>query len=259
MQLTSVSLASVVLSACGAGKSSTQAATTSAVPTVNDSLISDDADGQGANSAASDTATSNAASADELRAQLNIHEVYHDEFIHGEKGAEYQKYIVLHDTEGEGSPENIVSYWASNGNLIAAHFVVGQDGSVAQCVPLDNICHHAGFGDTGHNDLYGTTDESRDDKLGTSSIGSWASDYGMNSYSIGIEMVHVSGGAAYTDPQLNAVDTLIAYIDAYYGFESSIIDHKDWRSGNSDTSAEFAEYLANYKSARTHTGEPFAA
>lgn len=256
-----MSLASFVLSACGAGQSAEQAATTSAMPTVNDSLATEGASDQqsAAASAASDTATSNAASADELRAKLNIHEVYHNEFIHGDKGAEFQKYIVLHDTEGEGSPESIVSYWAGNGNLVAAHFVVGQDGSVAQCVPLDNICHHAGFGDTGHNDLYGTTDESRDDKLGTNSIGSWASDYGMNSYSIGIEMVHVSGGTAYTDSQLNAVDTLIAYIDAFYGFESTIIDHKDWRSGNSDTSAEFAGYLANYKAARTHTGEPFAA
>lgn len=198
------------------------------------------------------------ANADTLRTELGIAEIYYDEFVHGEKPADCQKYIVLHDTEGEGSPESIVSYWAGNGNLIAAHFVVGQDGSVVQCVPLDKIAHHAGFGDTGHNDLYGTTDESRDDKLGTNPIGSWASDYGMNSYSIGIEMVHVSGGSAYTEAQLAAVDKLIAYIDAYYGFESDIIDHKSWRTGNSDTSAEFAGYFANYQASRTHTGEPLA-
>lgn len=45
---------------------------------------------------------------------------------------------------------------------------------------------------------------------------------------------------------------LIAYINAYYGFESEIIDHKAWRSGNSDASKEFAKYLANYQDHRTH-------
>ena len=74
----------------------------------------------------------------------------------------------------------------------------------------------------------------------------------MNSYSIGIEMVHVSGSGYYPPAQLEAVDNLIAYIDAYYGFESQIIDHKAWRSGNSDTSPEFAGYFANYKDHRTH-------
>ena len=74
----------------------------------------------------------------------------------------------------------------------------------------------------------------------------------MNAYSVGIEMVHVGGEGAYPEAQLEAVDALIAYIDAYYGFESEIVDHKAWRTGNSDTSAEFADYLANYQSSRVH-------
>ena len=78
----------------------------------------------------------------------------------------------------------------------------------------------------------------------------------MNSYSVGIEMVHVGGAGDYPEEQLVALDNLIAYIDAYYGFESAIIDHKEWRSGNSDTSAEFAEYLVNYKDHRTHNAMP---
>lgn len=254
LQVAGFGVASLLLSACTLQQ--TEPAATEAAITVSDTT----AQSFGAEAAVTqgDASTDTDAYADELRAALNVQEIYYGEFIHGNKGAEYQKYIVLHDTEGEGTPADIISYWAGNGNLIAAHFVVGQDGSVAQCVPLDSICHHAGFGDTGHNDLYGTTDESRDDKKGTSSIGSWAADYGMNSYSIGIEMIHVSGGTEYTEEQLSTVDKLIAYIDAYYGFESTIIDHKEWRTGNSDTSAEFAGYLTNYKSARTHTGEPLA-
>ena len=76
----------------------------------------------------------------------------------------------------------------------------------------------------------------------------------MNSYSVGIEMVHVGGSDGYPEAQLKALDGLIAYIDAYYGFESEITDHKAWRTGNSDTSPEFAAYFENYKMARTHEG-----
>lgn len=195
--------------------------------------------------------------AEELLALLDISRVMHEELDHGPKPVEYQKYIVLHDTEGDGAPEDIISYWAGNGNLVAAQYVVGKDGHIAQCVGIDRIAHHAGFGDAGHNELYGVEDESRDDKRGTTSIGTSCPDYGMNSYSVGIEMVHVGGEGDYPTEQLNALDGLIAYIDAYFAEEgqsepSAIIDHKAWRTGNSDTSPEFATHLANYQDHRTH-------
>lgn len=189
---------------------------------------------------------------DELYASMSITEDYRDSFSHGPKDSTVQKYIVLHDTEGDGSAQSVINYWDNNGRGVAAHFIVNKDGTIMQCVPMDEIAHHAGFGDTGHNEEYGVTDESRDDKVGTTPIGSWASDYGMNSYSIGIELVHVGGSGDYPVEQLEALDKLIAYIDAYYGFESAIIDHKAWRSGNSDTSAEFAGYLANYQDHRSY-------
>ena len=190
----------------------------------------------------------------ELRAALDIVEDYRPGFDHGEKGPEHQKYIMLHDTEGESAPQDVVDFWDGNGHLVAAHFVVGKDGSIVQCVPLDRIAHHAGFGDAGHNALFGVEDESRDDKRGVVPIGDWAPDYGMNSHSVGIELVHVGGAGEYPQAQLEALDALIAYIDAYYGFESAVTDHKAWRSGNSDTSPEFAAYLNNYQTTRTHDG-----
>lgn len=190
--------------------------------------------------------------ADQLRAQLSLSEDFRSDFVHGEKGSEHQKYIVLHDTEGDSDASSVIDWWDSNGNYVAAHFVVNKDGTIVQCAPLDTIVHHAGYGDTGHNELYGVEDESRDDMRGTQSIGDWAADYGMNSYSVGIEMVHVGGSGDYPQAQLEALDGLIAYIDAYYGFESEIIDHKAWRTGNSDTSPEFADYLASYQRNRVH-------
>lgn len=203
-------------------------------------------------SSASDESAEARADVEALRAELGIVEDYRAAFSHGPKGAAFQRYIVLHDTESNADPQSIVSYWDGAGTGVAAHFVVGTDGTVVQCVPLDEIAHHAGYGDTGHNSLYGLVEDGRDDMAGSSPIGSWASDYGMNAYSVGIEMVHVGGSGPYPEAQLAAVDKLIAYIDAYYGFESTIIDHKAWRTGNSDTSAEFAAYLANYQSRRAH-------
>ena len=184
--------------------------------------------------------------------RLDIVEDMRPAFDHGEKGREFQRYIVLHDTESEADAASIVEYWDQAGAGVAAHFIVNRDGSIVQCVPLDRIAHHAGFGDTGHNELYGVMDESRDDKVGTVPIGGDMADYGMNSYSVGIEMTHV-GGQDYPEAQLEAVDALIAYVNSYYGFESRIIDHKGWRTGNSDTSPEFAAYLANYQAKGTHS------
>lgn len=184
---------------------------------------------------------------------IDIIEDYRPSFVHGDKGAAYQKYIMIHDTEGDGSPSSVIDYWDGNGNLVAAHFVIGKDGTIVQSVPLDKIAHHAGYGDNGHNAFYGIVEDGRDDMKGTTPIGSSMSDYGMNAWSIGIELVHVgASGSDYPEAQLEALDKVIAYIDSYYGFESEIIDHKSWRSGNSDTSAEFAKYMANYQKNRTH-------
>lgn len=184
---------------------------------------------------------------------IEITEDMREGLDHGEKGAKYQKYIVLHDTEGEGEPSGVIEYWDGTDTYVGAHFVIGKDGSIWQCVPMDRIAHHAGYGDAGHNELYEIEEDGRDDMRGTSPIGDWAPDYGMNAWSIGIEMIHVGGSGSYPEEQLEALDNLIAYIDAYYdGNAGKIIDHKAWRSGNSDTSPEFADYLANYQDHRTH-------
>lgn len=203
----------------------------------------------------SNSAASTKPSADELKSALDLTEDYRASLVHGSKPKDMQKYIVLHDTESAGSAEDVVGYWDSSGNGVAAHFVINRDGSVVQCVALDEIAHHAGFGDAGHNAEFGVEDESHDDKVGTTPIGDAYPDYGMNSYSIGIEICHIGGEEDYTDAQLETLDALIAYIDAYYGGNAGrIIDHKTWRTTNSDTSAEFAEYFENYQNSRTHDG-----
>lgn len=201
----------------------------------------------------------------ELRASLNIQPAMFKTFIHGEKPAEYQKYIMLHDTEEELEPSGVVGLWLGrNKQQIATHFVVGRDGSVVQCVPLDKIAHHAGYGNNGSNEVFGVPEDGRDDGGKNKDPKSKMNDYGINAYSVGIEMCHVGTDGMgypvemdYPEAQLKAVDRLIAYIDAYYGTESEIVDHKEWTEGNPDCSAEFDQYMVNYKTTRTHDGKPF--
>ena len=186
-----------------------------------------------------------------------IKKMWYQPFIHGTKKAGQQRYIMLHDTEGYAGPAGIVEGWKSdNGGTVAAHFVVGRDGTVVQTARMKRILHHAGCGGPGNYDKKFGVGSNNGKGTGDDLVGKarWAgyTSYGMNSYSIGIEMCHVNG-QNYTKAQLRAVDRLIAYIDkSYGGYGGKIIDHKDWRPSNSDTDANFAKYLKNYKKYRKH-------
>lgn len=192
-------------------------------------------------------------SAEQLRARLDIVEDFRPDLYHGSKPAENQRYIVMHDTELKDGPKETVDFWVSNGNLVGSQFVVGKDGHIVQCIPLDTIAHHAGYGNTGHNEKFGITEDGRDDLRGTKPGNPETKDYAMNAWSVGIEMVHdPETDTDYPEEQLAAVDGLIAYIDAYFGKTSDIIDHKSWRLDNTDCSAAFQKYLTNYQDHRTH-------
>ncbi|MDO4889948.1 MAG: N-acetylmuramoyl-L-alanine amidase [Coriobacteriaceae bacterium] len=187
-----------------------------------------------------------------------IKTMWYKPFIHGTKKAGQQRYIMLHDTESYAGPTNIVNGWKSdNGGTVAAHFVVGRDGKVVQTAKMSRILHHAGFGGPGNYDKkFGVgknNGKGKGDDLKGQVWWSGYSSYGMNSYSIGIEMCHV-GGQNYTAKQLKAVDRLIATIDqAYGGYGGKIIDHKTWRPSNSDCDSKFQKYLKNYQKYRKHT------
>ena len=187
-----------------------------------------------------------------------IKKMWYKPFIHGTKKAGQQRYIMLHDTESYAGPASIVDGWKSdNGGTVAAHFVVGRDGKVVQTAKLERILHHAGFGGPGNFDKKFGVGKNNGKGTGDDLKGQvwWSgySSYGMNSYSIGIEMCHV-GGQNYTAKQLKAVDRLIALIDqAYGGYGGKIIDHKTWRPSNSDCDAKFQKYLKNYQKYRKHT------
>ena len=246
----SVLCAGTLVTGCSQGSGGSAQSTSSSAQSVQDSPAQSTVESEA--SASSSASTIKEADAETLRKELGIQEDYRKSFVHGDKTAEQTKYIMLHDTETTGSAADVINDWDKSGNGVAAHFVVGKDGTVMQCVSLDKITHHAGFGNTGHNQKFGVEDDSRDDKAGTKSIGSDYADYGMNSWSVGIEIVHEGQTDEYPEEQLKALDKLIAYIDATFGTKCQIIDHKMWRTTNSDTSQAFAKYLEYYQTDRTH-------
>ena len=189
--------------------------------------------------------------------ESEITKIWYQSFIHGTKKAGQQRYIMLHDTEAYSGPVNVVEGWKSdNGGTVAAHFVVGRDGKVVQTATMARILHHAGWGGPGNFDAkFGVGSNNGngkgDDLKGRVALAGYTS-YGMNSYSIGIEMCHVNG-QDYTAAQLKSVDRLIALIDkSYGGYGGKIIDHKTWRPSNSDTDDNFSAYLKSYQTYRRH-------
>lgn len=53
------------------------------------------------------------------------------------------KLIVIHATDGRGDPFATASMWQEPDHRSSAHFVVGQDGTVVQCVRLTDVAFHA--------------------------------------------------------------------------------------------------------------------
>ena len=186
--------------------------------------------------------------------ELGAQWIQGEHFNHGTKAV--QKYIVLHDTEVAGSPASVVEGWKnSRSGAVAAHFVIGRDGSLVQCGRLNQILHHAGWGGPGDFDSkfgVGSNDGkgNGDDLYGVTPWSGYTS-YGMNSYSVGIEMVHLTG-QDYPEAQLDKLDQIIRYIDTYFGFQSTIIKHRDWRPSNSDTEPNFDPYFESYQRIRRH-------
>ena len=172
------------------------------------------------------------AAAQEAPAPLVIADLAQASFAHGDKPASHTWYIMLHDTAMDCAADGVVAHWLTNNDgQIASHFIVDRDGTVSQCVPLDQVAYHAGHGDEASYQRYGVDS--------------------MNAWSIGIELSHAAG-EDYPEAQLDALDQLVAHIDEWSGTQLEIIDHKMWRSGNVDTSEQFSTYLANYRANRTH-------
>ena len=143
------------------------------------------------------------------------------------KGPAHQKYIMLHDTEGESGPRGRA--WTSGtatGTWWPPTSSWGETAAIVQCVPARPHCAPCRFRRRGPQRASSAWRTSRATTGGASvpigGLGArlrhelaipWASSWCTWA---------VRG--SIREAQLEALDALIAYIDAYYGFESA--DHR---------------------------------
>lgn len=157
---------------------------------------------------------------------------------HGYKPPVYQRCIVMHDTTEIKSFDEWTKVWLDRGGL-GVHFLIKKDGSIRQYVDMNQICWHAGGPSRDWFDSHYNVVRYCD------------SGSAMNQCAIGIELEHIIDGSDYPKAQLDALDALIAYIDRYYGFRSTILQHRDYQYSSPDCSNEFQKYLRNLQDHRT--------
>src|SRR3990167_7374826 len=115
--------------------------------------------------------------------------------------------IVLHGT-ASSTTESTLRHFADRLTGVSAHYVVGKDGGIHQCVNLDKIAWHA-------------------------VKSSWRGYDGVNKFSLGIELVNREDGKDdYPFCQVNACLTLCFALCIMYGLDTdSVTTHKAIASG----------------------------
>ena len=161
------------------------------------------------------------------------------QMAHGYKSPYYQRCIVMHDTTEYRGFDYWITNWIERGG-VGTQFMVNEQGEIRQYMDMNQICWHVGGAS------YSYLDQKYNVVAHKPGAGS-----AMNQCSIGIEIDHVEDGRPYPAAQLDAIDRLIAYIDKYYGFHATILQHKDYKLDNSDCSDEFQGYLRHMQKYRT--------
>ncbi|HEY9899643.1 MAG TPA: N-acetylmuramoyl-L-alanine amidase [Pantanalinema sp.] len=114
--------------------------------------------------------------------------------------------IVIHDTETPGvrDARTIWRHFANPSSQVSAHYVIGKDGAIVQCVPDALRAWHAG------ESYYRGQDH-------------------LNDRSIGIELVNAqTGDDPFTNAQYRSLVQLVAHLVATHGIPlDRIVGHKD--------------------------------
>lgn len=114
--------------------------------------------------------------------------------------------IVIHDTETPGvrDARTIWRHFASPKSRVSAHYIIGKDGEIAQCVPDELRAWHTG------ESYYQGEDH-------------------LNDRSIGIELVNAqTGDDPFTNAQYRSLVRLVSYLVNAYGVPMNrIVGHKD--------------------------------
>lgn len=113
--------------------------------------------------------------------------------------------IVIHDTETPGirSARRIANHFLNPKSQVSAHYIIGKDGEIVQCVDDARRAWHAGPSKLG-------------DRIR------------VNDFSIGIELVNAqTGDDPFTDAQYDSLNRLVAHLVAKYNIpRERIVGHK---------------------------------
>lgn len=112
--------------------------------------------------------------------------------------------LIMHHTSSAADAQHIGSFFSQKAAKVSAHYVVGKDGTIIQCVDDSLDAWHAG-------------------------VSAFLGRKNVNGFSIGIEMCNVGDGVdPYTDAQYKALGKLVAYIlDAHHIKWDHVTGHKD--------------------------------
>lgn len=112
--------------------------------------------------------------------------------------------IVMHHTNSTGPASDIGRFFADPATKVSAHYIVGKDGTIIQCVPDPAMARHAG-------------------------VSEFQGKENVNDYSLGIEIVNDGDGKdPYTDAQYRALGQLMGYLMTEHGVSwARVTGHKD--------------------------------
>lgn len=156
-----------------------------------------------------------------------------------------KKGVCLHHTASNGNPYNVPRVWdGDNRGRVSTHFVVGADGTILQCIPLENWAYHIAMGRMGY-------DAAHNNKINSQYIGIEICNWGylepdgkgnFKNYTGGIvpidEVVkldkpfrHYQYWHKYTEQQVASVKWLLGYLQGVFGFKYETekdIPYNEW-------------------------------
>jgi N-acetyl-anhydromuramyl-L-alanine amidase AmpD len=117
------------------------------------------------------------------------------------------QYVILHGTAGGSSAEAIANWFAKPSSQVAAHYVIGQDGQVVQCVEENDAAWANGV-------VTGTPGIATSDSGNDIRDSWWTPDLNPNLVTVSIEHVksHPDNSDQLTDAQKQASFTLVKHI-----------------------------------------------
>lgn len=108
------------------------------------------------------------------------------------------KQIVIHYVANPGSSAlNNWKYFRDSGNYVSSNFIIGLDGEIIQCMPINEVAYHAGKEEVNYN-------------------------------SIGIEVCHPGADGKFSEATYQSLVKLVSWLCKRYGISrKNIIRHYD--------------------------------